>query len=58
MWPDVVRRATDGGAGQAVLTKAGETVRFSTRAEEGAEYIAVCVPACSPELARRAEDAG
>jgi len=34
-------------AGQAVLTQAGEWVRYSTPGEEGAEYIAVCLPAFS-----------
>jgi mannose-6-phosphate isomerase-like protein (cupin superfamily) len=35
------------GAGQAVLTRAGEWVRYSTPGDEGAEYIAVCLPAFS-----------
>jgi ethanolamine utilization protein EutQ (cupin superfamily) len=39
--------------GEAVLAPAGERVRYST--PEGAEYIAVCVPAFSPEAANRAE---
>jgi quercetin dioxygenase-like cupin family protein len=38
-------------AGQAVLAAAGEWVRYST--PEGAEYVAVCLPAFSLELARR-----
>jgi mannose-6-phosphate isomerase-like protein (cupin superfamily) len=38
-------------AGQAVLTRAGEWVRYST--PEGAEYIAVCLPAFSPETVHR-----
>jgi quercetin dioxygenase-like cupin family protein len=47
----------DGGilevaAGQAVITHAGERVRYSTAAE-GAEYVAVCLPAFAPDLARR-----
>ena len=40
-------------AGQAVLTKAGEWIRYSTPDEEGAEYIAVCVPAFSPATVHR-----
>jgi len=32
-------------AGQAVIAHKGEWVRYSTPEEEGAEYIAVCVPA-------------
>jgi quercetin dioxygenase-like cupin family protein len=38
-------------AGQAVLAAAGEWVRYST--PEGATYVAVCLPAFSPDLARR-----
>lgn len=34
-------------AGQAIITRAGEWVRYSTPGEEGAEYIAVCLPAFS-----------
>lgn len=44
----------DVGAGQAVLTKAGETVRYTTPGHDGAEYIAICVPAFAPDLAGRA----
>jgi mannose-6-phosphate isomerase-like protein (cupin superfamily) len=40
-------------AGQAVLTKAGEWVRYSTPGEDGAEYIAVCLPAFSPSTVHR-----
>ena len=39
-------------AGQAIITHRGEWVRYSTP-EEGAEYIAVCLPAFSPETVRR-----
>src|SRR3954468_17122755 len=39
------------GAGQAVLTRAGEWVRYST--PEGAEYVAVCLPAFSPDTVNR-----
>lgn len=45
--------AIDVGAGQAVLTRAGERVRYTTPAPDGAEYVAVCVPAFGPDLARR-----
>ena len=49
----------DGGsltvpAGQAVVTRAGERVRYSV-GPEGAEYVAVCLPAFDPELAHREE---
>jgi mannose-6-phosphate isomerase-like protein (cupin superfamily) len=40
-------------AGQAVLTRAGEWVRYSTPGSEGAEYIAVCLPAFSPQTVHR-----
>jgi ethanolamine utilization protein EutQ (cupin superfamily) len=40
-------------AGQAVLTHKAEWVRYSTPEPEGAEYIAVCVPAFSPATVRR-----
>jgi len=40
-------------AGQAVITYAGEWVRYSTPGESGAEYIAVCVPAFSMESVHR-----
>jgi quercetin dioxygenase-like cupin family protein len=41
------------GAGQAVVTRAGERIRYATAPDEGAEYIAVCRPAFGPDLARR-----
>jgi mannose-6-phosphate isomerase-like protein (cupin superfamily) len=40
-------------AGQAVVTHAGEWVQYSTPATEGAEYLAVCLPAYSLEDAHR-----
>lgn len=40
-------------AGEAVLTRAGERVRYSTPAPGGAEYVAVCVPAFSPGTVHR-----
>jgi len=36
-----------------VLVRAGERVRYSTPGEEGAEYVAVCLPAFSPDLVHR-----
>ena len=44
---------TDIRAGEAVIAKRGEWVQYSTPAAEGAEYIAVCVPAFSPETVHR-----
>lgn len=48
----------DGGrmevsAGQAVHTWPGEWVRYSSPGPDGAEYIAVCLPAFSPATAHR-----
>ncbi len=40
-------------AGQAVITSRGEWIRYSTPGEEGAEYIAVCIPAFSPDTVQR-----
>lgn len=40
-------------AGQAVVTSPGEWVRYSTPGPEGAEYIAICLPAFSPETVNR-----
>lgn len=40
-------------AGQAIMVPGGEWVQYSTPAKEGAEYIAVCLPAFSPESVHR-----
>jgi len=40
-------------AGEAVVTHPGEWVRYSTPEPDGAEYVAVCVPAFSPDTVRR-----
>lgn len=40
-------------AGQGVLTQAGEWIRYSTPGPEGADYLAVCVPAFSIESVHR-----
>jgi mannose-6-phosphate isomerase-like protein (cupin superfamily) len=45
--------AIDVRAGEAVITRRGEWVRYSTPEPEGAEYIAVCAPAFSPDTVRR-----
>lgn len=57
----MVRVESDGGvldvaAGQAVIAQAGERVRYSTPGPEGAEYIAVCVPAFSPDSVHREDE--
>jgi mannose-6-phosphate isomerase-like protein (cupin superfamily) len=44
---------TEVKAGQAFLAATGEWVRYSTPHEDGAEYIAICVPAFSPETVHR-----
>lgn len=40
-------------AGQAVIAPKGEWVRYSTPESDGAQYIAVCVPAFSMESVHR-----
>jgi ethanolamine utilization protein EutQ len=42
-------------AGQAVIAHKGEWIRYSTPDSDGAEYIAVCVPAFSPDTVHRDE---
>ena len=42
-------------AGQAVVTAPGEWVRYSSPEPEGAEYVAVCLPAFSPASVHRDE---
>jgi hypothetical protein len=39
--------------GQAVVTEPGEWVRYSTPEDDGAEYLAVCLPAFSPATVHR-----
>jgi mannose-6-phosphate isomerase-like protein (cupin superfamily) len=43
----------DVGAGQAVLAHKGEWVRYSSPGPDGAHYIAVCLPAFSPDTVHR-----
>jgi ethanolamine utilization protein EutQ (cupin superfamily) len=40
-------------AGEAIITRKGEWIRYSTPSADGAEYIAVCVPAFSIETVNR-----
>ena len=40
-------------AGQAIIVHGGEWVRYSTPGDEGAEYVAVCMPAFSMETVHR-----
>lgn len=43
-------------AGQAVVSRAGEWVRYSTPGPDGAEYVAVCQPAFSPDTVHHDPD--
>ena len=43
-------------AGQAVVTKPGEWIRYSSPGAAGAEYVAVCVPAFSMDTVHRDDD--
>ena len=45
--------AVDVRAGQAVIVRAGEWVRYSSPEADGAEYVAVCLPAFSPDTVHR-----
>ena len=43
-------------AGQAIVTSPGEWIRYSTPTPEGAEYVAVCLPAFSASTVHRDND--
>ena len=45
--------ALDVHAGQAVVASPGEWVRYGTPGPDGAEYVAVCLPAFSPDTVHR-----
>ena len=47
---DAVQEVSEG---QAISAASGEWIRYSTPGPEGAEYIAVCLPAFSPETVHR-----
>jgi mannose-6-phosphate isomerase-like protein (cupin superfamily) len=54
----VLRVDYEGGSldirpGQAVVTRPGEWVRYSTPEPDGAEYVAVCIPAFAPDTVHR-----
>jgi mannose-6-phosphate isomerase-like protein (cupin superfamily) len=54
----MLRVEHDGGtldvrAGEAVWTRAGERVRYGTPEPDGAEYVAICLPAFSPATVHR-----
>ncbi len=57
----LLRVEHDGGVidvrvGQAVVTAPGEWIRYSTPEADGAEYVAVCLPAFSPDTVHRDSD--
>ncbi|WP_027362585.1 cupin domain-containing protein [Desulfospira joergensenii] len=43
-------------SGEAIIVKEKEWVQYSTPTEEGAEYIAVCLPAFSPDMVHRDDE--
>jgi len=43
----------DVSAGQAIITDPGEWIRYSTPSSEGAEYVAICLPAFTIETVHR-----
>ena len=43
----------DVNPGQAIVAHAGEWVQYSTPGADGADYIAVCLPAFSPDTVHR-----
>lgn len=46
-------KTIDVEAGQAIIAHRGEWIRYSTPDADGAEYVAICVPAFSPESVHR-----
>ena len=48
--------SNDVNAGEAVIAHKGEWVQYSSPGSEGAEYIAVCLPAFSMETVHRDDD--
>lgn len=45
----------EAGPGQAIMAPRGEWVRYSTPGDEGAHYVAVCLPAFTPATVNRDE---
>jgi ethanolamine utilization protein EutQ (cupin superfamily) len=45
--------AIDVHAGEAVIAHKGEWVQYSTPSNEGAEYVAICLPAFGPDIVHR-----
>ncbi|MFT4605321.1 MAG: ethanolamine utilization protein EutQ (cupin superfamily) [Rhodothermales bacterium] len=44
------------GAGQSIVTERGEWIRYSTPEAGGAQYVAVCLPAFSPDSVHRDDE--
>lgn len=53
---ETIEGTIDVNAGEAIITRAGEWVRYSSPGAAGAEYVAVCQPAFSPDTVNRDED--
>ncbi len=49
------KETIDVKAGESIVVGKGEWVQYSTPTEQGAEYIAVCIPAFSPDTVHRDE---
>ncbi len=43
-------------AGQAIITRRGEWIRYSTPEDDGAEYVAVCLPAFGMDTVHRDDE--
>jgi mannose-6-phosphate isomerase-like protein (cupin superfamily) len=50
--------AFDVRAGQAILVRGGEWIRYSSPEDDGAEYVAVCLPAFAPDTVHRDDEVG
>jgi mannose-6-phosphate isomerase-like protein (cupin superfamily) len=50
------RETIDVNAGEAVIVEKHEWVQYSTPQEDGAEYIAICLPAFSPDSVHRDQE--
>jgi ethanolamine utilization protein EutQ (cupin superfamily) len=53
LWIETRAGVTSVTAGRAFFAPKGEWVRYATPEESGAEYIAICVPAFSPDTVHR-----
>jgi mannose-6-phosphate isomerase-like protein (cupin superfamily) len=49
-------RSTDVSAGQGIVVTKGEWVQYGSPEPDGAEYMAVCLPAFSPDIVHRDSD--